>query len=119
MGTGIEELGHWRVNHHTKVATCLACGQALDCEGTGLGVAREHDEDRHPDLIKKQLDTIHEKHPTPIAWSSRPGCFERHLQRRHNNPLFPPSRRIVTQEEVTAAHIADLRNRQDFMAKYI
>lgn len=42
-----------------------------------------------------------------IIWSPTPGCFERHLQRRYNNPLFPPNRRIVTQSEVEEARARD------------
>lgn len=40
-------------------------------------------------------------------WSHRIGAFERHLQRRHGNPLFPPGRRDVSASEVYDARIQD------------
>jgi hypothetical protein len=43
-------------------------------------------------------------------WSSSPGCFERHLVRRLNNPLFPPSMRIVTEREFRSAKTLDERD---------
>jgi hypothetical protein len=42
-----------------------------------------------------------------IVWSARPGCFERHLQRRHRNPLFPPERRRVSAAELEEARRRD------------
>lgn len=42
-----------------------------------------------------------------LEWSQVPGAFERHLQRRHNNPLFPENRRIVTQSEIEEAQLTD------------
>lgn len=43
------------------------------------------------------------------AWrfSSQPGAHERHLQRRHNNLLFPQARREVTATEALSARIKD------------
>ncbi len=38
-----------------------------------------------------------------IQWSEHPGRFERHLQRRLGNPLFPLSRQVVSMEEVSKA----------------
>lgn len=46
-------------------------------------------------------------------WSSRPGAFERHLQRRHNNPLFPASRRVVTASDVYYARLRDAQAIED------
>lgn len=47
------------------------------------------------------------------VWSARPGAFERHLQRRHNNPLFPDARRSVTAAEVYYARVRDAQELQD------
>lgn len=49
-----------------------------------------------------------------LLWSERPGCFERHLQRKHNNPLFPPTERGVTQAEVDAARTRDSAEAGEF-----
>lgn len=44
----------------------------------------------------------------PLMWSDYPGAFEQHLLRRHNNPLFPQSRRIITQTDIDAARERDI-----------
>lgn len=41
-------------------------------------------------------------------WSDYPGCFERHLQRRDGNLLFPANRRLIIQEEIIEAKKKDL-----------
>jgi hypothetical protein len=41
------------------------------------------------------------------TWRSKPGAHERHLQRRHNNLLFPGPRRVVTTSEVLEARRKD------------
>ncbi|MCC8400613.1 tryptophan leader peptide [Paraburkholderia sp. MMS20-SJTN17] len=46
-------------------------------------------------------------------WSAHPGAAERHLQRRHNNPLFPLHRQLVTAHEVFEARLADAQSLQD------
>lgn len=46
-------------------------------------------------------------------WSHYPGAAERHLQRRHSNPLFPLHRQMVTAQEVYEARVADARALQD------
>jgi len=44
----------------------------------------------------------------PVDWSEVCGCFERHLRRRHNNPLFPSERRRITTSELIIAKARDL-----------
>jgi hypothetical protein len=46
-------------------------------------------------------------------WSARPGAAERHLQRRHSNPLFPLHRQMVTAHDVHEARLADNQALQD------
>jgi hypothetical protein len=50
-------------------------------------------------------------------WNDSPGCFERHLQRREGNPLFPPERRIVTRKELEEAREKDRVEQQQFREK--
>ncbi|RKT21148.1 hypothetical protein B0G69_4524 [Paraburkholderia sp. RAU2J] len=42
-------------------------------------------------------------------WSTHPGAAERHLQRRHSNPLFPLHRQMVTADDVYESRLADAR----------
>lgn len=51
---------------------------------------------------------------TEVVWSETPGCFERHLQRKHNNHLFPEAARRVTPAEVAAARNRDSHEAQSF-----
>src|SRR6267143_3024308 len=44
---------------------------------------------------------------TTRRWSEVPGCFERHLQRKEGNLLFPDSERQPTQEEIREACAKD------------
>jgi hypothetical protein len=53
----------------------------------------------------------------PPPWSENPGCFELHLIRRMNNPLFPPKRRIITTRELIEAQASDRRDLEDFQQK--
>ena len=50
-------------------------------------------------------------------WSKVPGCFERHLQRREGNLLFPPERRIVTRKEIEEAREKDRKEQEYFYKK--
>lgn len=47
-----------------------------------------------------------------LAFSPTPGCWERHLQRRHDNPLFSPARRRVSDTELQRARQRDSEERQ-------
>jgi hypothetical protein len=51
-------------------------------------------------------------------WSNCPGCFERHLQRRDGNILFPPERRIILREEIEEAVEKDRIEAQLFKIKH-
>jgi len=42
-----------------------------------------------------------------VRWSDAPGCFERHLQRRFRNPLFPLNRRDISSSELADAQARD------------
>ncbi len=53
-----------------------------------------------------------------IEWYENPGCFERHLQRRHNNSLFPLERRTVSNEELKEARGKDYSHLKDFIKQY-
>jgi hypothetical protein len=64
------------------------------------------------ELIRKEKTEIEKK------WSDSPGCFERHLQRREGNLLFPSGRRIVTRNEIEEAREKD-RNEQKYFFKKI
>ena len=55
---------------------------------------------------------------TYLIWSESPGCFERHLQRRCDNPLFPAKRRIVFQSEIDAARARDAAEAEGFRGEY-
>lgn len=55
----------------------------------------------------------------PIQWSDSPGCFESHLKRRHNNPLFPAERRTVSSSEIAEARARDLADLQEFRTRLV
>lgn len=43
----------------------------------------------------------------PLSWSSDPGCFERHLQRKYNYPQLFPLKQPITQSDIDAARMRD------------
>ena len=53
-----------------------------------------------------------------FEWCTKPGPFERQLQRQHNNPLFPATMRTISAQQVTEARLSDLRRISDFMNAY-
>ena len=46
-------------------------------------------------------------------WSPTMGAHERHLQRRHDNPLFPAARRVVTVSDVYSARVLDAKDYEE------
>ena len=63
-----------------------------------------------PEILQtfKRLNEAHlATMPSDLEWSENPGCFERHLQRKHNNPLFPEPDREVNQKQIVEARERD------------
>jgi hypothetical protein len=53
-----------------------------------------------------------------FQFSASPGCFEAHLLRRLNNPIFPSPRRSFSEQELKQAQAADKRDAQDFENRF-
>lgn len=51
-----------------------------------------------------------------LKFSDAPGAFERQLQRRYRNPLFPPAAAAVTVDQLDAARRRDQEERRSFQA---
>jgi hypothetical protein len=54
----------------------------------------------------------------PIKFSPLAGAYERHLQRKYNNPLFPASQQNFLQAEIDQARQRDLQDLQAFMEAF-
>jgi len=54
-----------------------------------------------------------------ILWSKKLGSFERHLQRRHQNPLFPVQRQKVTAAELAIARDRDARDAREVKQEFL
>ena len=50
-----------------------------------------------------------------LKWSDSPGCFERHLQRRYQNPLFQKERRDVSQGDLFEAKDKDQKEAEEYI----
>jgi hypothetical protein len=50
-----------------------------------------------------------------IVWNEYPGCFERHLQRRYKNVLFPPERRRISKKDIEEAREKDKIDQDRFI----
>lgn len=50
-----------------------------------------------------------------IEWQELPGIYERHLQRRHNNPLFSKERRNVSLDDVKIVRNLDNAYQKEFV----
>ncbi len=53
-----------------------------------------------------------------LIFSQKPGRNERHLQRKHNNPLFPESDRSITPEELLEAQRLDHEELVEFIGGF-
>ena len=75
-----------------------------------------------PEILKtfKRLNDAHQATmPSDLEWSENPGCFERHLKRKHENPLFPEPDREVTQEQIDEARERDQQDAADLKEEVI
>ena len=54
----------------------------------------------------------------PLNFSPQPGAHESHLQRRANNPLFPPDRQNVSPDEHRTATELDQRELKSFFESF-
>jgi hypothetical protein len=76
----------------------------------------EYGSERAKAVWEQMLGSIAPFNPASFPrwkWSAKPGARERHLQRRHNNPLFEVSRRSVNAAEVYYARVMDAQALQD------
>jgi hypothetical protein len=53
-----------------------------------------------------------------IRFSPLPGAYERHLQRKYRNPLFPPSQQNFLEAEIEQARQRDQQDLQAFMEAF-
>ena len=65
-------------------------------ELASLGQKTFHD--GRPGRLQAFVTTLNE-----LEWSSNPGAHEAHLIRRHNNPYFSETRRMVSKDELAEA----------------
>ena len=57
--------------------------------------------DKNKDIVEPNTPSV------TWRWSDNPGGYERHIQRRWNNPLFPKERRQITADDVYSARAKD------------
>ena len=53
-----------------------------------------------------------------LQFSHQPGCWERHLQRQYNNPLFIEISPIITQHQIEIAQQKDQNDRHQFIKNF-
>jgi hypothetical protein len=53
-----------------------------------------------------------------LYFSTQPGCWERHLQRRYDNPLFTHGKRVVVQADIIKAQQQDEADRRAFQQTF-
>jgi hypothetical protein len=70
-------------------------------------------------LRHKSSTSIVKERPGTDEKSDHIGCFMRHIQRRKDNPLFMPERRIVTKDEIIEALEKDRIDQGQFIKKIL
>lgn len=90
-------------------------GGSLDGNDFKLADCFRHATEQALTLFRPMIDAVDfdAKSLPNWKWSAEPGAAERHLQRRHNNPLFPLHRQMVTAHDVFDARVADAQALQD------
>lgn len=53
-----------------------------------------------------------------LRFSAHPGCWERQLQRKYQNAVFPVEQQNITQVEVDAAQVRDQQEREAFAENF-
>lgn len=71
------------------------------------------------ELYDAHAATLDDSVSSDLEFSENPGFFERHLRRKHNNPLFPEQDRLVTQEQIEAARERDQSDVFELKARFI
>lgn len=115
------------------IDSAAASGKAIPLESLFPNIQNESQtlnqeaEELKKELLKKYGENvpvdvayrlIKEFHPDEESvWSDNPGCFERHLQRREGNILFPPERRVVTRKKIEEAKEKDHVEQEQFANK--
>lgn len=56
--------------------------------------------------------------PASIKFTTHPGAFERHLQRKYNNPLFPQADQHPLAAEIEQARQKDRQDQQAFLTAF-
>jgi len=71
-------------------------------------------------LIGLQIDSGASEIQESISdiWSEIPGCYERHLQRKYRNPLFPLDEREVTADMIHQAQLQDVEDGEHLQQEF-
>ena len=99
---------------------CRDCETQADFKGRDWSMAEclHYGRDVADIVFNPMICALKAFDPLPFpewAWRTAPGAFERHLQRRHNNPLFPSERRTVSTLDVLEARRKDDAEYQELL----
>jgi hypothetical protein len=119
-GTTLESTPQWhfalhllRVDPDSPFATK---GRVPETQRRALAACLEKASDDAQDTFAPMLQAIQRFDASKLPyweWSKTLGAHERHLQRRHNNPLFAPGRRVVTVSDVYSARVLDAKDYEE------